>query len=305
MTGPAPRGDAEVVVRPMRPDDRVALAASSRATQVDLRQRLGLPIPRRLFEPPPPPEAAALGPSVVRLFLDTDPGGLWVACAGEELVGAALAARREGLWYLAQFNVTPGYQGRGIGRRLLERAMAYGADARGMLLHSSPDPQAMRAYQRAGFALLPALEATGVARRDRLPVVEHVRDGDEGDLDLATAVDRIQRGAGHGPDLGLLLRLGARLLVADDGADRGYAVVDDGGPKIVAATDERTAVALLWAALAENEDAAVTVSVLRADQQWAIDVCCRAGLDLAPTGPLCRRGDTGPMAPYLPHTGLL
>jgi hypothetical protein len=60
----------------------------------------------------------------------------------------------------------------------------------------------------------------------------------------------------------------------------------------------------VWAALAESGDE-VAVQVLRADQQWAMDVAVTAGLDLMPTGPLCRMGDTGPMAPYLPHTGVL
>ena len=41
------------------------------------------------------------------------------------------------------------------------------------------------------------------------------------------------------------------------------------------------------------------------DQQWAIDVAHRAGLSLAAMGPLCRQGDTGPLAPYLPHADIL
>ncbi|GAA4245232.1 hypothetical protein GCM10022255_011730 [Dactylosporangium darangshiense] len=85
--------------------------------------------------------------------------------------------------------------------------MRYGPDARGRLLHSSLDPQAMRCYQRAGFA--------------------------------------------------------------------------------------------------ESGEHAVTVEILRADQQRAIDVAHRAGLRLAPMGPLCRQGNTGPLAPYLPHADIL
>jgi hypothetical protein len=134
--------------------------------------------------------------------------------------------------------------------------------------------------------------------------VVRVRLGMADDLDLVADVDRDQRGAAHGPDLDVLLRAGAQLLILDDGRQRGYALIEDGGPRIVAASDTSAAVALLWAALAESSDA-VSVQVLRADQQWAIDVVHRAGLDLEPTGPLCRRGDTGRLMPYLPHTGIL
>jgi hypothetical protein len=74
---------------------------------------------------------------------------------------------------------------------------------------------------------------------------------------------------------------------------------------MVAATDPETARQLLWAALAESPEGSVTVHSLRADQQWAIDVAIEAGLHLSSTGPICRRGDTGPMQPYLPHPALL
>lgn len=118
-------------------------------------------------------------------------------------------------------------------------------------------------------------------------------------------VDRGVRGAAHGPDLQALLRAGARLLVLDDRRERGYVVIDAGTPKMLAATSTRAATALLWAALAECGQHAVTVEILRADQQWAIGVAHRAGLILAPMGPLYRQGDTGPLAPYLPHADIL
>jgi hypothetical protein len=103
----------------------------------------------------------------------------------------------------------------------------------------------------------------------------------------------------------VLLGAGARLLVLDDRRERGYALVEDGRPVIVAATGTSAAVALLRAVLTQSADRAVSIQVLRADQQWAIDVAHRAGLGLQPTGPLCRMGDTGALAPYLPHTGVL
>ena len=110
----------------------------------------------------------------------------------------------------------------------------------------------MRCYQRAGFALEPALQATGVVRRASLPAVDRVRAGGIGDLDLVAEVDRVQRGAAHGPDFEVLLRAGAQLLVLDGGSRRGYALLEAGDPKTVAATDVSAAVTLLWAALAEG-----------------------------------------------------
>jgi hypothetical protein len=276
------------------------MRGSTHAAVSDMQRRLGLP-------PPPPPDPSGgggIGPGILRQLLRLDAGGAWAAVANDEVVGAAIAGVRERLWYLANLHLMPGYQGRGIGRRLLHAALDYGSRVPGKMLHSSMDPQAMRTYQRAGFALEPTLQATGRVDGGSVPAIRTVRDGDANDLDLAAEIDRSQRGSAHGADLRLLVELGNRLLVIDDGPHRGYAVID-GSPRIVAATDVQAAQALLWAALAECSAEGISVHALRANQQWAIDVVVRAGLQLAPGGPLCTMGELGPMAPYLPHTGLL
>ena len=137
-----------------------------------------------------------------------------------------------------------------------------------------------------------------------VPAIPGVRPGTPDDLDLVADLDRELRRGPHGPDLTLLLDLGARLLIVNQGAHRGYAVLRR-EPLIVAATDPATAQELLWTALAESPDGTLTVRDIRGDQQWAIHVAVRAGLRLAATGPICRQGDTGPMRPYLPHSALL
>lgn len=302
------RGDVQLgsaaerlVIRPMTVDDLSGMVTSSRAAFLDLRQRLetsgalSSPNPRRRQE---------TGDAIVRQLLDLDAAGAWAAVIGDTVIGVAMAGLRERLWYLAQLHLDPAFQGQGFGRRLLEAALTYGAQARGMLLHSSLDPQAMRCYQRAGFALEPALRAEGHLRRGAVPVVPDVRAGTADDLDLVADLDRAQRGAAHGPDLELLIRLGARLFVVDRRSHRGYALVHE-EPKIIAATDVSAAEALLWTALAESPDDNIGVHILRGDQQWAMHVATGAGLDLKPIGPLCRRGDTGVLAPYLPHNALL
>ncbi|GAB3834025.1 hypothetical protein GCM10027610_028910 [Dactylosporangium cerinum] len=294
--------DDDLTIRPMTTADRPGMRESTRAALDDLQRRLGAPA-----EPDGLPAApsSSSGAAIVGQLLDLDAAGAWVATVDGQVCGAAMAGLREGLWYLAHLHVRPGRQGRGVGRRLLEAALRHGPDARGRLLHSSLDPQAMRCYQRAGFALEPAMQATGVVRRAALPAAGRARAGGADDLDLAAEVDRHVRGAAHGPDLEVLLSAGARLLVLDDRRERGYVLIDAGTPKMLAATSTAAAVALLWAALAESGEHAVTVEILRADQQWAIDVVHRAGLSLAPMGPLFRQGDTGPLTPYLPHADIL
>ena len=87
------------------------------------------------------------------------------------MVGTANAIMREGLWGLGLFAVAPEHQGRGVGRRLLDAALAYGDGARGGWIMSSEDPGAMRRYALAGFDLRPCVAAAGRLRAD-LPAVE-------------------------------------------------------------------------------------------------------------------------------------
>ncbi len=232
---------------------------------------------------------------------DTDPGGAWVALEGDRVIGSALALRREGVWGLSILVVEPEYQGKGVGRALLERALSYAEGCKGGFFMSTTHPGAMRRYAAAGFALHPTLQATGTVRRAALPAGLTVREGDEADLDLMASVDRGVRGAARGSDIEDLLRLGGRLLIAEHRSGRGYAVVEDGSPGLLAADTPEAAVALLWACLAEASERAVKVRWLSAAQQWAIPVVLDAGLTLCPAGPVCIRGQIGPLTPYLPN----
>jgi hypothetical protein len=93
---------------------------------------------------------------------------------------------------------------------------------------------------------------------------------------------------------------GQRLLVAEDGSDRGFAVVRGGAVGSLGASSPRLAQRLLWATLALAEKPDVTVDWLTADQQWAIEVALAARLSLGPGPSSCRRATLGPMTPYLP-----
>lgn len=232
--------------------------------------------------------------------LATDPEGCFVAESGGRVVGSALSARREGVWMLVLFAVEEGYRGEGVGARLMARVREYGADCAGGMIASSTHPGAMRRYAVAGFDLRPTLMASGSVRRASLPEVSGVREGSGTDLDLAAAVDRRLRGAAHGPDLEFLLADEGRLLVADRPNGRGYLALWRGAPQLVAATSETVAADLLRAGLAGAPEETVEVRWITAGQDWAVRVALEAGLSLSVAGPVCTRGDLGPLSPYLP-----
>lgn len=237
-----------------------------------------------------------------RHVLATDPQGCFVAesAPGGRVVGSTLSVRREGVWILVLFAIEEGYRGSGVGARLISRAREYGEGCDGGMIASSGHPGAMRRYALAGFDLRPTLMAGGKVDRAGIPSVSRVREGGEGDLDLAADVDRRLRGAAHGPDLEFMVRDGGRLLVADRPAGMGYAALWHGAPRLVAATSETVAADLLRTGLAEATEEIVEVRWITSDQNWAVRVALEAGLSLSAAGPICTRGELGPLAPYLP-----
>jgi GNAT superfamily N-acetyltransferase len=143
------RGDAAVSgeprIRPVRPDDleevwRVHVAASN-----DLVVRRGRPAAR-------PADAPVA--SDARAALASDPDGYFCAVEEGRIRGMVSALVRGRVWYLSMFFVLPGDQGRGLGRALLERALAYG-EARGAQVRctwATLDPRAQARYVMAGMA---------------------------------------------------------------------------------------------------------------------------------------------------------
>jgi GNAT superfamily N-acetyltransferase len=282
-------------IRPMTPDD---VAAADRTAWSALQVHI--------------PEAFAIDDDVrarrgrhrIAHLQRTDPGGAWVAEAGGEIAGVALALMREGVWGLSLLGVRPDLQSRGVGRRLLDAALTYAEGARGAIILSSTDPRAMRRYALAGFGLRPCVAFAGIADRSAIPGGLRSRGGSAADdRELCDAVSRHVRGAAHGPDLEAFEAAGSTLLVHDDG---GWAAVRDGSPVLLAARDEAIATDLLWSALAAGDPGAtVHVDFVAAGHDWAIQACLAAGLAISPDGPLFVRGDVGPFAPYLPSGAYL
>ena len=253
---------------------------------------------------PVDPAVAERGRTRIAHLQRTDPGGAWVAEHDGEIAGVALALLREGLWGLSLFAVASGHQGRGVGRRLLEASFAYGRDARGHLILSTESPAAMRRYARLGLDLHPCVAAAGIVDPLRRPAADGVREAGADAIPIADAVGRAVRGAGHGPDLPVVLDSpGTKLLVYED---RAFAVVRDDRVALVAGRDEDAATRVLNGALATaGPGATVTVDFLTAGQDWAVRACLDAGLALSPEGPLFARGDVGPLRPYIPSGAYL
>lgn len=284
-----------VSIRPLHPDDVEAAQQQSFTTFAELDGRLGDPVPEQTDE------VRRRGRTRIAHLQRTDPGGAWVAEADGRLVGVALALRRGPLWFLSLLTVDRALQGKGTGRLLLDAALGTAVDAPSGLIMASPDPKALRRYAVAGFALHPGYEVGGRLDRALVPAGLGLREGDvAADADLVEQVVTGLRGAPYGPDLEVMAATGRRLLVAERGRERGFALVGPHGPAAVGATSAELARSLLWGALAEAQDGELELSFLTADQQWAVEVAVAARLAVRPGGSVCRRGPLGPLTPYLP-----
>jgi GNAT superfamily N-acetyltransferase len=242
-----------------------------------------------------------------RHFLANDPAGSWVATSDGEVVGLALALKREGLWGLSLFAVDPAAQLSGIGRQLLDAALTYAEGCDRATILSTHDPRAMRLYATSDFELFPQVGAHGEVDRAALPALSgRVRAGSVADADWADDVDRAVRGAARGPDH-VRMATDMPMFAIDDVEGRGYAYVrNDGIVYTVAGTNDETATTLLWQCLAHLSDLGVAVSVdhMPAEQQWAIRASYRARLKVKPDGPAYWRNGR-PANSYLPSGAYL
>ena len=232
----------------------------------------------------------------------TDPRGAWVALDGAEVVGVSLALRRGSMWFLSLLAVATTHQAQGIGRRLLDASLGTAEGSQVAWILASPDPRALRRYALAGFAPHPGYAAMGPLDRSLIPAGLDVRDGSwAADADLVEGVVTGLRGAPYGPDRAAMQAVGSPVLIAEDGAERGFAVLRPyGGVVSLGATSPALASRLLWRALAEDPADSVTVEWLTAQQQWAIDVALAARLALLAGPSVCLRAGAAPMTPYLP-----
>jgi GNAT superfamily N-acetyltransferase len=228
---------------------------------------------------------------------ERDPAGAWVAEEDGEIIGMTNAIVRDGIWGLSMMAVLPDRHARGTGTALLRAALTHAEGTRGQLIMSSQDPKAMRLYARAGFDLLPGISLAGVLDRTAIPAGLAARETE--DLEAAAALGTMVRGGAYDPrDLALLLTLPASGALMIEG--RGFVVHQGGRPNALVADSDDVATDLLWSALARTAPGGtVDVDPVTAGQDWAIRVGLDAGLAITPSGPLLKRGEFGPLRPWL------
>jgi GNAT superfamily N-acetyltransferase len=296
---PDPWNDQEVFVetqdfsvRPMAVEDVDAVMAVVNAANADQ-------VARGVVPQPPPRTAvqtAANRRAHVR-FVERDGPGAWVAAREGSVVGMAEAIRRDGFWGLSMLFVRPEDQSRGVGRALLEATLGYaeGADIR--MIQSSPDPRAMRRYAQVGLAMHPTAEISGSPDRKSIPVGLPGRGGDADDLELVASVEAAL-GRSRAEDVAFGLEVGNRLDVVETGGRRGWVLWQSGRLLMLGATDEETAVTLLWRYVGQTGDNAVVFG-LTAAQNWAFDVAHQARLSLRVDGAMFVAGMAVP-GPWIP-----
>ncbi len=277
------------------------VAAAERVTAIGFHE-LDTRMFRRSWPDPQlrPPERSAAWARRTRHLVATDPGGCWVAERDGEMLGVVVSFVREKMWLLASYAVVPGAQGLGLGRALLAPALEHGKGSLRGMLNASNDPKAVRRYHDAGFRLYPQMFLRGTPDRSTIPVVEKVREGSSSDIDLLNSLDRRTRGAAHGSDHEVLLEQ-YRLVVSDTTGGQGYAYVD-GGIALLAATDRRTAVRLMWEAIASSDE--VLIGHITPENDWAVEVGLAARLELDQGGYQALRHMKPPQL-YLPHGALM
>ncbi|HEX5901196.1 MAG TPA: GNAT family N-acetyltransferase [Solirubrobacteraceae bacterium] len=281
----------DVVIRPMRDEDVVDA------------DRVCFDVLYTTFAGEAEAVRAARQHARIRHLLETDPGGSWVAEHDGRLAGVALALIREGVWGFSLFAVAQELQGRGVGRELFARCWEYGTSARGHLVLSSTNPQAMGIYAHSGVPIRPCVAAAGVPDLSRAPDVDGIVDAGEAGIPLADAIGRELRGAGHGRDLPVPMAHGARLLVFED---RAFALARGSNVILLGARDPQAAQHMLWGLFVTGPPGAtVNVDFLTAGQDWALPVCLDARLPLSPDGPMFAGGQLGPLAPYIPSGAYL
>lgn len=296
MTSP----DPGLVVRPMVVADLPEVSQVRAEGFLDLDRRT---LPRDLPEPEPPTAAySRLWEERTAFVLGTDPQGCWVVTSGSgAIVGFATSTVRELTWLLHTFVVRPGWQGKGVGRMVLDAALAHSRGCSRGALSASADPAAVRRYRLAGFTLHPQMQLSGPLDRSLLPVVEKVREGTPADREWMDSLARQLRGSAHGVDHEWLVRT-SRLVVSDTTTGSGFAYVHPaGGAQLLVASNRRTASRLLWECLASTPvGAEVTQAHVTAANEWAVDVGMAARLALRTDGYLALRG-MSPPSPYLHH----
>ncbi len=81
-----------------------------------------------------------------------DNSNIWVAKEGTHVIGFCMATSRDGLHDLRALYVHPNYQGRGVGRQLMTKALEWLGDEKDISVYvASYNSQAIGFYKKNGF----------------------------------------------------------------------------------------------------------------------------------------------------------
>ena len=283
-----------VQIRPMTADDAEAVDVVVTEADRAADEKAGREVQ------PHSPDRTERFQAGMRRFVEVDPDGAWVAEDEQGVVGMAEAIRRGDFWGLSMLFVHPRAQSQGVGRQLLDKALAYAQGATVRMIMASDDPRALRRYSRAGLAIHPGVEASGKVDPSKVPADLPGREGTADDLDLVAAADA-SWGRDRSLDVASILELGGGYLeVVDLGeARRGYGLQRDGRVVMVGATDTDTAALVLWRLLSKAEEKA-EMWCLTAAQDWAVKVALEAGLAIKPGGSMFCSGLERLPGPWIP-----
>src|SRR5437773_1610188 len=167
----------------------------------------------------------------IRHLLEFDPLGGVVAEEDDRIVGVGWVHPRGAVATLGPLAVDPGAQGRGIGRRLLERAVELAGKGlpQVRLVQESFNAVSLGLYLRAGFRIVApilelALGAGTALAPPRAPAGAAVRPAAPADAPRLVARDARAFGAPRPQSIDLYLRRGRVLVAEDRGALAGYAM---------------------------------------------------------------------------------
>lgn len=302
----------DIGYRRARPDDVPAVSTVWADAVNALNQRHGFG--KQPLNPVPPNPFYAFA-------LKEEPEGFWVAESTGEVIGYSLSWMRHSFWFLGMLFVLSAYQGKGVGRQLLDKALAYGSQtpiANRALITFAYNPTSISLYMRYGMYPREALYAMRGASANLRPApgqaeaVDHERAGAGPEsLEMLSQIDEHVLGfAREQHHRYLLAAPGASCHVfRSGGAVHGYAYVWASGrvgPLAVTSPSRLVPVmnAALGLAVANNTDS-VSIIVAGSNEQGVANALDR-GMRIASPFVLMSTKPFGNWGSYLFHSpGLL
>jgi ribosomal protein S18 acetylase RimI-like enzyme len=259
---------------------------------------------------------AASHPPHFQLFsLQDDPGGLWVAEEGEEIVGFAWSWTCGDLWFLAQLFVSPEHQGRNVGNELLRRTFEHarnsGATTKALITFTF-NRVSQGLYIRNGLFPRFPIYFFEVARDNLVgrPQVAQFRyaklEETASDLKRLAEIDACVLGVSREKHHRYLINdpetRGVRLYAGDDCI--GYAYVSNTGhigPLAVSQTEALAAAFKTAIAVATENGASKISAFLPGASETALSVAVEYGMRITFPMLLMSTRDFGDWAGYLPR----